>query len=385
MTVLQVPLLEVVRINPEPAFVGRASKVGYISTDQIKPDTLDVQAEVRADIDLSGKPGYFQANDLLLPNQWRTLAAGAVCQVHSDLPHGYHDGELLTLRADPHHLDNRLLLYLLRQPAMADQIRAWYANQSNKTRGAATFLRQLCLPLPPPSTQQEWLRQLNQASEQCQRHQAQWLALDQRRRHLFMDVFGTAAQMQQQWPAVPLPSLLYGYRLGAESTYRALYQGPLLILPAHLGSHRFSFADPVFLHEGRPPSGSLQIFEGDVLLATCIDTAHATAVPAGIPTAFAGPGVALMRPKQVEPGFLAGYFCAEIGVKAFEKQFTDKKGQAIKRSNLTALSVHLPPAELQKAFVEQSAATLPEIDEAERQWRHACKQLALLARQLFGP
>jgi hypothetical protein len=384
MTVLHVPLLDVVRINPEPAMDGRVGKVAYISADQIKPDTLDVQAEVRADIDLSGKPGCFQANDLLLPDQWRKLAAGAVCQVHSDLPHGYHDGELLTLRADPHHLDNRLLLYLLRQPAMADQIRDWYANQSNKIRRVATFLQQLRLPLPPLRTQREWLTQLNQASEHCQRQQVQWLALDQRRRHLFMDVFGTAAQMQQRWPAVPLPSLLHGYRMGAESTYRALYQGPLMILPAHLGSHRFSCADPVFLHEGRPPPSSLQIFAGDVLLDTGIGTAHATAVPAGIPTAFAGSGVALMRPKQVEPGFLAGYFCAEIAVQAFEKQITDKKQQAIKRSNLTALSVHLPPAELQKVFVEQSAATLPEIDEAERQWRHACKQLALLARQLFG-
>lgn len=391
MSVLHAPLTEVIVINPRPDKGWWTRDAGFVNAEQIRPEVRDVSAHSQRGIDLPQQHGFFQARDLLLPDSFSKLAAGAVCQVKADLPYGYHIDKLLTLRTDPNRLDARFLLHFLRQRRMANKISEWRARQDKRKESIRSFLRHLTIPLPPLAQQYEQVAELERCQDQCRQLEADLLALNNQRRLLFRKVMGSTLDLREQFPASTLPELRISLQMGPPPGAQTIQHtgfGLHLILPASLGVARLCKGDPVCIPYDSQPHPNREVRTGDVLIATGANTGRTAVVNRADLPAVIGPGVALLRAKQGEarvlPGYLAHYLASGTAIGKLAELITGRPNQKITRDDLTELPIHVPPLALQAEFIAKGAASLPEIDEAERQWRQACKQLAALEQQAFG-
>jgi type I restriction enzyme S subunit len=393
MSISQLPLAQVVSINPPPEIDCRRREVAFVAQGSITPDEPDIHAMVKHDIDASARFGFFRSGDLLMPNHLGRLAAGEVAQVSTPLPHGYYSTHLLTLRADARQLDSRFLLHFLRRRQMAAMVNEWLAQHGSRLGNAVPFLRQLILPLPPVAGQREVVTQLDCAWARCAQMRSNLQALDQQRRLLFREYFGATAELRKKWLALPLGELLEACHTGKKHTLHApgalpTMQGPRMMLPAHLGSNRFCAIGFQHLQSALVPPASLQIRTDDVLFDTASNSGRSAVATSAMLPACIGPGVTLLRLKQGEtpvlPGFLAGYLASASALGEFEKQNAGKPMAAITHANLAQLPIYLPPLPLQAAFLAACTADLPEIDQAERDWLQSRDSFNTLAQQTFG-
>lgn len=382
-----VALETVVTVNPpwphQP--LPAICKVAYATPEMLTLDALEVVPDTACYGDCEEGHHHFQHGDVLLPGHFAAFANGQCAQVNMTRETGFCPDRMLVLRADPARLDARYLLYFLRQSRMRNFIAVHLQGSKRQFPHTRELLRELKLPLPTLFQQQNLFRQLDHAFELRRKWALEAKSRDTTRRLFFHNFFGTTGTMQQRWQALEMHQLLDKLIIGNASVERyRTDRGEYLIRPLNLGCNRILLDDMV--HVQLPPQGVRRnrVLPGDVLLSLPAGQQGQTAcAPPDIAPACAGAGVAILRTRLLEPGFLAAYLSSGTGLGEIERVLLSLPGHDLTASAVRAMRLLLPPRAMQQEFVLADHELEADCDAAWARLSQARARFAQLEHEAF--
>jgi len=189
---------------------------------------------------------------------------------------------------------------------------------------------------------------------------------------VFLEMFGDPASNPKKWETVTLGEKLTFITSGSRG-WAEYYtdKGDLFLRVQNVGANQLLLDDVAYV---QPPDNAesrrTKVQPGDLLLSATADIGRTGVIPEIFPTAYINQHLFLLRLKDLNPTFVAGYFCtpngkAQIlrldreGVKS-GLNFDDAKG-------LTVFNPPLPEQEQFAAVVRRVESLRARAGESERQ------------------
>lgn len=329
------------------------TQVVWANEEALTADALTLTTESAVLGDCLDGHLHFIDGDVLVAGNFAALQAGHCMQAKLAHGLGFCPDRMIVLRADATRLAGRFLLYFLRQRRMQNLIAVHLQGNKRQFPHPREFLRTLKIPLPALAAQQQWCRQLDHAFAQQRKWQLEARSRDTTRRLAFLNFFGSTGTMKERWPTVQLQQVLDKLLLGSANLARYhAPKGDVLMQPCNLGSNRINLVD--VMHIQLPAHGvrRSKVLEGDVLLSMPASHLGKTAVaPVDIGLVYAGKGVAILRSKKIEPGFLAAFLNSGTGMGEIELALQALPGYDLTADAIRGLNLPLPPRARQQEFV----------------------------------
>lgn len=389
MTTPLAPLQAVASFNPAwtqqnlPGY----TPVGYANEDSLNADALTFTAENALLGECAEDHLPFVDGDVLVPGTFAALRARHCMQARlgTNQHLGFCPDRMMVLRADGVRLDARYLLYFLRQHRMQALIEAHLQGSKRQFPHPREFLQTLLIPLPPLSTQQHWCRQLDHMFEQLHKWQETAHSRDTTRRLAFFNFFGSSNTMRERWPMVQLHQVIDKIIPGSSTLARFhASTGEALIRPCNLGNNRLHLLD--VLHVQAPPHGvrRSRVEPGDVLFCmTGPELGNSAVAVHGLAPSYAGKGVAIVRSKLIEPGYLAAYLNSGMGMGEIEQALKTLPGEDFTPEALRALHLPLPPRPMQQEFMLADHEPEADCNDAWARLNQAQARFASLEQEAF--
>lgn len=368
-----------------PLFLPAEARVAYVGPEALMFDELETRPGSACWGDCEDGHHPFCNGDVLAPGNFAALQEGRCMQVRMDAEIGFCPDKMVVLRGTPGLLDNRYLLYFLRQARMRNFIAVHLQGHPRQLPHTREFLRQLKIPLPTLFQQQNWCRQLDLAFAMRRKWALEARSRDTTRRLFFHNFFGSTGTMQQRWHALELHQLLDHLIIGSAGLERfCAAKGELLVRPGNLGCNRILLHDT--MHVQLPSSGERRhsVLAGDVLLCLQAGNLGGTATaPPDMAPACAGKGVAILRSTRLEPGFLAGWLSSGTGLGEMERVLKTLTGMDLSAAAVRAMRLHLPPRAMQQEFVLADRALEADCDAAYVRLEQARSRFSQLEHEAF--
>jgi type I restriction enzyme, S subunit len=229
----------------------------------------------------------------------------------------------------------------------------------SKAQGAAqegvnaSKLATLEIPLPPLDEQKRIAAILDKADQLRQKRRQAIALLDSLTQSIFLEMFGDPVTNPKGWHVLPLAefeSFLTSGSRGWAEYYSD--QGSPFIRIQNLKGGKLSTDDLVFVNAPENAEARrTKVAAGDVLISITADLGRVAVVPPELhEAANINQHIALFRPRDINPWFLASYLVSDGG----KRQFAALNRQGVKAglnfNDIRSLKVINPPLELQLKF-----------------------------------
>ena len=214
-------------------------------------------------------------------------------------------------------------------------------------------LNEVALPLPPLEEQRRIAAILDQAEELRAQRRAAIALLDQLPQAIFLEMFGDRLQIFENWPTMPLGSVLSFLTSGSRGWakhYAA--SGAHFLRIQNVRRDELDLCDVAFV---RPPSTKeakrTRVEAGDVLLSITADLGRTAVVDDRISAGYINQHLAILRPApMLDSQFLSSFIASDAG----QVQIQNKNRHGVKAGlnfdDIKTIATPLPPYELQRDF-----------------------------------
>jgi type I restriction enzyme S subunit len=214
------------------------------------------------------------------------------------------------------------------------------------------FVSKVFIPLPPLSEQQRIASLLTRADRlrRLRRH-ARELS-DSLLQSVFLEMFGDPATNPKGWNIVELGDKLIFITSGSRG-WAEYYsdKGDLFLRVQNLGANQLLLNDVAFVQApDNTESRRTKVQSGDLLLSATADIGRTGVIPDNFPTAYINQHLFILRLKELNPYFVAGYFSTPNGKAQILRLDREGVKLGLNFDDANCLKVFIPPLALQEQF-----------------------------------
>lgn len=309
----------------------------------------------------------------------RTGSVGSNCLI-SEVPEGaVFASYLIRIRPDPEIVDPAFLSYFFGTTGYRQQITRAAVGATHLGLNA-TKLKQLSIPLPPLPEQKRIAAILAKADRLRRLRRCALDLSDTSLQSVFLEMFGDPAANPMGWDTGTLGdhlSFLTSGPRGWAKHYAT--EGDLFLRIQNIGANELLLDDVAYV---KAPEGAesqrTQVRAGDLVLSITADLGRAAVIPEGFPKAHINQHLALLRLKDLNPAFVAGY----LGTPGGRDQVLrlDRVGvkSGLNFGDIRGFRIFTPPLPLQRQYghiVHRFKRLRTQQREAERQAEHLFQTL----------
>ena len=329
----------------------------FLTVKDVSDSDLDFNrcSFISADDYLAAKAGNSapQKGDILFSKDG---TVGKVHVVSTDQPFAVLSS-LAILRPKAGKVDSGFLGHVLRSPAVLD-------DALKKKTGSAIRrivlgdLKRVQLPLPSVEEQRRIAAILDQADALRAKRRETLAQLDRLTQAIFVEMFGGAEQILDNWPVKVLGDSLAFLTSGSRgwATYYA-EAGDIFLRIQNVRRDELSLEDVAFVKAPDTAEAKRTLVQpGDVLLSITADLGRTAVVPDDIGVAFINQHLSILRTKALVPRFLSAYLASPGG----QRQILGRNKHAVKAGlnfeDIRSFQVPHPPLALQQSFTARVQA-----------------------------
>jgi type I restriction enzyme S subunit len=336
----------------------------YIQIEDLRPD-----ATLKYAIDKDG--ALAKKTDVLIA--WDGANAGTV---GFDLE-GYIGSTLAILR--PTHDD-------IHAPYLGYFLRSKFDEIQENTTGAAIphinrdHLENLQLPIPPLPEQRRIADLLARADRLRRLRRTARQLGDTYLQSVFLEMFGDPVRNQKGWNVVTLGEKLNFITSGSRG-WAEYYsdKGNIFLRVQNVGANQLLLDDVAYVQApDTTESRRTRVQSGDLLISATADIGRTAVIPKNFPIAYINQHLFLLRLKDLNPVFIAGYFATPKGRGQILKLNREGVKSGLNFDDARSLKVFNPPLAEQARFaamVNRYERLRSQQRESERQAEHLFQSL----------
>ncbi|RIE09639.1 hypothetical protein SMC3_01335 [Candidatus Cryosericum hinesii] len=262
------------------------------------------------------------------------------------------------LRFDATQASSHYVFHFMHRAQFRASLAPFIRGTTMKNLAVANALAQVRIPLPSIREQCRIVEVLDEAEALRAERRASLVQLDLLTQSIFLDMFGGPTAVLSRWPVRQLGQLLDFMTSGSRgwAEYYA-ESGDLFIRIQNVQRDELVLDD--ITHVDAPHSAEAErtrVQAGDVLLSITADLGRTAVVPEGLGAAFINQHLSILRTRALVPRFLSAYLTSPAG----QRQVLGRNRQGVKAGlnfdDIRALTVPIPPHELQCEFARRVAA-----------------------------
>jgi len=247
------------------------------------------------------------------------------------------------------NLERDFLLYFLRfyEPELA---RA--GTGSTFTAIAREDLETIKIPLPPLTEQKRIASLVARADRLRQLRQTAHDLGDALLQSVFLEMFGDPQYNDKKWDLVThgdkITFMTSGSRGWAEHYSD---KGDLFLRIQNVGANQLLLDDVAFVQApDTAESKRTKVQPGDLLISATADLGRTAVIPENFPTAYINQHLFLLRLKDLNPVYVAGYFSTPTGKAQILRLDREGVKSGLNFNDARSLTVFNPPLSLQEEF-----------------------------------
>jgi type I restriction enzyme S subunit len=189
---------------------------------------------------------------------------------------------------------------------------------------------------------------------------------------VFLEMFGDPASNPKKWETVTLGEKLTFITSGSRG-WAEYYtdKGDLFLRVQNVGANQLLLDDVAYV---QPPDNAesrrTKVQPGDLLLSATADIGRTGVIPEIFPTAYINQHLFLLRLKDLNPTFVAGYFCTPNGKAQILRLDREGVKSGLNFDDAKGLTVFNPPLPEQ----EQFAAVVWRVESLRRRQSESARQ-----------
>lgn len=292
--------------------------------------------------------------------------------------------EILPILPKEQYLDRGFLFAVLRSPEFV----AWashHVSGANLPRLAPETLLEYPLPLPGVPEQQRIANILEKA-DRLRRMRRYAIAVDSGLRSAaFAEMFGDLINNSRRWPKADLGDYLQSLTSGSRG-WAAHYSsdGDIFLRIENVGRGGLLLNDVTRVKTPKSAEAErTRTKPGDVLLSITADLGRSAWIPEHFPDAYINQHLALLRPKNINPVFLAALLSSDAALQAWGALDRAAVKSGLNFDDIRRFKIITPPLTLQEKFAKLVAAHAALSDIQREGLRQADHLFQSMTRTLF--
>jgi type I restriction enzyme S subunit len=279
--------------------------------------------------------------------------------------------EILPILPNEEKLDRTYLWAVLLSPAFV----SWATSQisgANLPRLDPKLLVEYEIPLPPLTEQKRIASLLRRADRLRQLRRTAHDLGDALLQSVFLEMFGDPQFNEKKWGLVTLGEKITFMTSGSRGwAEHYSNEGDLFLRIQNVGANQLLLDDVAYVKApDTAESKRTRVQPGDLLISATADLGRTAVIPENFPTAYINQHLFLLRLKDLNPVFVAGYFSTTSGKAQILRLDREGVKSGLNFDDARRLTVFNPPLSLQEEFAGVVAgveALRARMSEAERQ------------------
>ena len=312
-----------------------------------------------------------QSGDILFSHINSPAHIGKTAIYRSDQPliHGIN---LLLIRVDQKKCYPEYLNYYFKTKNVRALFRARCKKAVNQASLNQPDILELEVPLPPLTEQKRIASLLRRADRLRQLRRTAHDLGDALLQSVFLEMFGDPQFNDKKWDLVTLGDKITFMTSGSRG-WAEYYsdKGDLFLRIQNVGANQLLLDDVAYVQApDTVESKRTKVLPGDLLISATADLGRTAVIPENFPTAYINQHLFLLRLKDLNPVFVAGYFSTPTGKAQILRLDREGVKSGLNFDDARSLSVFNPPLSLQEEFagvVRRVESLRGRMSEAERQ------------------
>ncbi len=377
-----VPLGQICEINPRKiAKINPELQCSFIPMEYIDDQFGVVTKQaIRQIKEVEKGYSFFQNKDILFAKITPCMENGK-CAIAKNLINGIGFGstEFHVIRVKNDVIPD-WVYYNLRQTSTRKDAEMCMTGSAGQKRVPGSFLEDMSIPLPPLPEQKRIAAILEKADRLRRQRQYALELSGTYLQSVFLEMFGDPVTNPKGWDFTHLGSKIEFITSGSRgwAQYYA-NKGAIFLRIQNVRRNQLILDDLAYVQVPNTIEGRrTRVKSGDLLLSITADLGRTAVIPPNFPEAYINQHLALLRLKDIDPVFVAG-FISTPGGKAQISQL-DREGvkSGLNFDDIRGLQVFVPPPALQQKYtqiVQKYERLRSQQREAERQAEHLFQTL----------
>ena len=270
-----------------------------------------------------------------------------------------HGMNLLMLRADKSVIGGSYALYYFNSDAFLRQIPRITKKSVNQASFTVTALKELTIPVPELSAQEEMSENLDKVSNLISLRKQQLTKLDELVKARFVELFGDVASNPNGYPIKDFDEISILITDGEHATPRRTMEGIYLLSARNVLNHALQLEDVDYIDEEEYGRIARRIVPqaGDVLISCSGSIGRCCVVPQGLKFQMVRSAALIRFNKTINPVFAEWLITSDDLQIQIAQSATQSSQANLFQGKIKKLHGFVPPIELQNqfaAFVEQT-------------------------------
>jgi type I restriction enzyme S subunit len=300
---------------------------------------------------LANSKQLLQEGDILISKANSKELVGKSCIVDR-LPYEVTFGAFVTVLRPNKKVIPEYLAFWMRTKEYLDRCFLMSSNTTNISNLRTSELLEFQIPFPPLTEQKRIASLLARADRLRQLRQTAHDLGDALLQSVFLEMFGDPQFNDKKWDLVTLGDKITFMTRGSRGWAEHYSdKGDLFLRIQNVGANQLLLDDVAFVQApDTAESKRTRVQPGDLLISATADLGRTAVIPENFPTAYINQHLFLLRLKDLNPVYVAGYFSTPTGKAQILRLVREGVKSGLNFDDARSLTVFNPPLSLQEEF-----------------------------------
>jgi type I restriction enzyme S subunit len=300
---------------------------------------------------LANSKQLLQEGDILISTANSKELVGKSCIVDR-LPYEVTFGAFVTVLRPNKKVIPEYLAFWMRTKEYLDRCFLMSSNTTNISNLRTSELLEFQIPFPPLTEQKRIASLLARADRLRQLRQTAHDLGDALLQSVFLEMFGDPQFNDKKWDLVTLGDKITFMTSGSRGWAEHYSdKGDLFLRIQNVGANQLLLDDVAFVQApDTAESKRTRVQPGDLLISATADLGRTAVIPENFPTAYINQHLFLLRLKDLNPVYVAGYFSTPTGKAQILRLVREGVKSGLNFDDARSLTVFNPPLSLQEEF-----------------------------------
>jgi type I restriction enzyme S subunit len=300
---------------------------------------------------LANSKQLLQEGDILISKANSKELVGKSCIVDR-LPYEVTFGAFVTVLRPNKKVIPEYLAFWMRTKEYLDRCFLMSSNTTNISNLRTSELLEFQIPFPPLTEQKRIASLLARADRLRQLRQTAHDLGDALLQSVFLEMFGDPQFNDKKWDLVTLGDKITFMTSGSRGWAEHYSdKGDLFLRIQNVGANQLLLDDVAFVQApDTAESKRTRVQPGDLLISATADLGRTAVIPENFPTAYINQHLFLLRLKDLNPVYVAGYFSTPTGKAQILRLDREGVKSGLNFDDARSLTVFNPPLSLQEEF-----------------------------------
>jgi type I restriction enzyme S subunit len=300
---------------------------------------------------LANSKQLLQEGDILISKANSKELVGKSCIVDR-LPYEVTFGAFVTVLRPNKKVIPEYLAFWMRTKEYLDRCFLMSSNTTNISNLRTSELLEFQIPFPPLTEQKRIASLLARADRLRQLRQTAHDLGDALLQSVFLEMFGDPQFNDKKWDLVTLGDKITFMTSGSRGWAEHYSdKGDLFLRIQNVGANQLLLDDVAFVQApDTAESKRTRVQPGDLLISATADLGRTAVIPENFPTAYINQHLFLLRLKDLNPVYVAGYFSTPTGKAQILRLDREGVKSGLNFDDARSLTVFNPPLSRQEEF-----------------------------------